>query len=235
MADRADEQTGTLPGGVRGLSSMAMRHILDACVALWSARSERLVTVEATGGVEAARRVEAGEALDFTVLAPAALARLASAGRIDAPPIALARSDIALALPAGASPPDMTRADAIRDAVSGASRIALSTGPSGEHVLALLQRWGIGDRVVQAPPGVPVATLLARGDAEIAFQQLAELVDQPGIVLAGPLPPELQHTTVFAGAVCRTAQHPEDARTFLSFVASPATDEVKRRYGMAPP
>jgi molybdate transport system substrate-binding protein len=102
----------------------------------------------------------------------------------------------------------------------------------------LFKRWGIADlsapRIVQAPPGVPVATLVARGDVELCFQQLSELMDVPAVDVIGLLPPEIQLTTVFAAAVCRTSSCPVDAAALLSFLASSEAAAAKRRHGMEP-
>jgi molybdate transport system substrate-binding protein len=92
----------------------------------------------------------------------------------------------------------------------------------------------VGPRLRQAPPGVPVGTMVARGDAEIGFQQTSELIGVPGIVLAGPLPPTVAYETLFAAAIASRAADPDAARDFLAFLAAPETEAVKRRNGMAP-
>jgi molybdate transport system substrate-binding protein len=102
----------------------------------------------------------------------------------------------------------------------------------------LFERWGIADviapRVVQASPGVPVGTLVARGDVELGFQQLSELMHLPGIDVIGLLPPEIQVTTVFSAAVCTASSYPAAAEALLSFLASAEADAAKRRHGMEP-
>jgi molybdate transport system substrate-binding protein len=134
--------------------------------------------------------------------------------------------------------PDVSSESAIRDAVLRARSIGYSTGPSGEHLVGLFKRWGIADviapRIVQAPPGVPVGTLVARGDVEICFQQLSELMHVPGADVIGLLPPEIQATTVFAAAVCKASNCPAAAAALLSFLASSEADAAKRRHGMEP-
>ena len=119
-----------------------------------------------------------------------------------------------------------------------ARSIGNSTGPSGAHLARLLERWGIADivapRLVQAPPGVPVGALVARGDADLGFQQLSELMDVPGLDIVGALPPEIQEVTVFAGAVCSASTRREDAAALLAYLASPDASSAKRRHGMEP-
>ena len=224
---------------ITGISSMAMRHVLTELAEAYEQRSRQRVAIVSVGGVEAARRVNEGELLDFVVLAADAIGQLASNGRVDPGSRAdLARSGVAMAVAAGATRPDVSSEAAIRDAVLRARSIGYSTGPSGAHLVHLFERWGIADviapRIVQAPPGLPVGTLVARGDVELGFQQLSELMHLPGIDVIGPLPPEIQVVTVFSAAVCTTSNLGAAARTLLAFLASPEADAVKRRHGMEP-
>jgi molybdate transport system substrate-binding protein len=87
---------------------------------------------------------------------------------------------------------------------------------------------------VQAPPGVPVGTLLARGEVELGFQQRSELMHLAGIEVLGPMPPGLEIVTTFSGAVCAAASRPAAARALLQFLRSPAAAETTRRHGMQP-
>jgi molybdate transport system substrate-binding protein len=226
-------------GRITGISSMAMRHVLTELSDAYERRSGQAVAIVSAGGVDAARRVADGEAFDFVVLAANAIEKLAADGRVDPESRTdLARSPVAIAVAAGATRPDVCSEPAIRDAVLRARSIGYSTGPSGEHLVGLFKRWGIADlsapRIVQAPPGVPVATLVARGDVELCFQQLSELMDVPAVDVIGLLPPEIQLTTVFAVAVCRTSSCPVDAAALLSFLASSEAAAAKRRHGMEP-
>jgi molybdate transport system substrate-binding protein len=224
---------------ITGISSMAMRHVLAELADSYKQQSGQPVVIVSVGGVDAARRVVDGEAFDFVVLASDAIEKLASDGRVDPRSRAdLARSAVAIAVAAGATQPDLSSESAIRDVVLRARSIGYSTGPSGAHLVRLLERWGIADaiapRIVQAPPGISVGTLLARGDVELGFQQLSELMHLPGIGVIGPLPPEIQAETVFSAAVCNASNCPEAAKAWLSFLASPEADAAKRRHGMEP-
>jgi molybdate transport system substrate-binding protein len=203
-------------------------------------QSGQPVSVVAVGGVDAARRVAGGEAFDFVVLSADAIERLAAGGYVDPQSRTdLARSGVAIAVAAGAPRPDIGSEAAIRDAVLRARSIGYSTGPSGAHVVSLLERWGVANmiapRFVQAPPGVPVGTLLAQGDVELGFQQLSELMHMRGIDVVGPLPPEIQAATVFSAAACFVSKRGAAARALLAFLASPEADAAKHRHGMEPP
>ena len=224
---------------ITGISSMAMRYVLTELAEAYEQRSRQKVTILSVGGVEAARRVNDGEAFDFVVLAADAIEQLAAAGRVDpGSRTDLARSGVAIAVAAGAKRPDISNQSAVRDAVLRARSIGYSTGPSGAHLIRLFERWGIADAIapciVQASPGIPVGTLVARGDVELGFQQLSELMHLPGIDVIGPLPPEIQAETVFSAAVCTASSCPAAAKALLSFLASPEADAAKRRHGMQP-
>jgi molybdate transport system substrate-binding protein len=224
---------------ITGISSMAMRHVLAELADSYKQQSGQPVTIVSVAGVDAARRVDEGEAFDFVVLAGDVIEQLASDGRVDpATRTDLARSAVAIAVAVGAKRPDVSSELKIRDAVLHARSIGYSTGPSGAHVVRLFERWGIADtiapRMVQAPPGIPVGTLLARGDVELGFQQLSELMHVPGINVLGLLPPEIQLPTTFTAAVCTASTCPAAAKAWFSFLASPEADAAKRHHGMEP-
>ncbi|WP_062379459.1 substrate-binding domain-containing protein [Demequina pelophila] len=232
---------------MKAISSMATRHVLADLAA--AARDVGLpaLDIESVGGVDAARRVAEGEAFDLVFLAQGALARLASAGHVDpATVVPLVVSEVAVAVPAvgveAAIAPDGTAfadAAAMREALRGADRIGYSTGPSGTALVATIEGWGLadqlGDRLVQARPGVPVAASVAAGDVDLGFQQLSELVGRPGIRILGVLPPDCAISTVFAGAVAAASGDPEAAHALLTLMASARVDAIKTRHSFAVP
>ncbi|RSZ39948.1 ABC transporter substrate-binding protein [Variovorax sp. 553] len=218
---------------------MATKGLLLELAAAYTRASGVPVAFEAVGGVDAARRVSAGEPFDVVVLASDAIDRLAAAGKVDASDKTdVVRSGVAVAVAANAARVDISTEEAVRRAVLDASRIAYSTGPSGVALVALFERWGIADaiksRLVQAPPGVPVGSLIARGEASLGFQQFSELIGVEGVTLLGPLPPEIQITTIFSAAPGSLASQPEATRGLLAYLASGDSAEAKRRHGMEP-
>jgi molybdate transport system substrate-binding protein len=223
---------------VTGISSMATRQFLAEAVEAWRRQSGGIhVTLESVGGVDAAKRVHAGEAFDFVVLSADAIEKLAAASRvISGSRIDIARSGVAIAVRRGAARPAIHSEEALRHAVLAARSVGYSTGPSGVALQHLFARWGIADalasRIVQAPPGVPVGSLVARGEVELGFQQLGELMHLEAIDVIGPMPPGLEIVTIFSGAVCTTAAAPAVARGLLEYVASPAADAARQRHGM---
>ncbi len=219
---------------------MATRRLLADLVAAFAATSpDSEVLVESVGGVDAAKRIAAGEAFDGVVLASGAIDTLSAQGHVVAGSrVDLVRSPMAAAIPAGAARPSIETDEAVRQAVLSARHIGYSTGPSGDHLLVLFDRWGVGavvkDRLVQARPGIPVASLVASGEADLGFQQLSELLNVGGIEILGLLPEAIQGTTTFSGGIARASTQVERVREVFAFMASPAVASIKRAHGMEP-
>jgi molybdate transport system substrate-binding protein len=222
-----------------GISSMATRALLADLAEACRRRSGLELSFESVGGVDAARRLAGGEAFDLVVLAADAVDKLLAAGRVLADSrTELVRSGVAVAVRRGAPRPDIASAAALREALLAARSIGYSTGPSGVALSKLFERWGLserlGERIVQAPPGVPVGALMARGEVELGFQQLSELMHLDGIDVLGPMPAEIQIVTTFAAGVCSASAQPALARDALAWLASPDTAALKREHGMEP-
>lgn len=218
---------------------MATRQVLGELTQAWQQRSGQPVKVESVGGVDAAKRVAAGEPFDFVVLASDAIDKLIAAGQVlPGSRVDLVDSGVAIAVREGAARPDVSSEEALKRAVLAAPTVGYSTGPSGVALVKLFERWGIAQdlqgRLVQAPPGVPVGSLVARGEVALGFQQLSELIHLQGIAILGPMPAAVQIKTIFSGAVCRAAKQPEAVRAMLAFMASTEAAAAKRRNGMEP-
>ena len=222
---------------IKLLSSMATRQLLADLVAQFQQTSTQPVAVESVGGVDATRRVLAGEAVDAVVLAANAIDPLIAAGKLLAGSrVDLVRSDVAIAVRAGAPRPDIGSEDGVKRAVLAARSVSYSTGPSGVHLATLFERWGIADeikpRIVQAPPGVPVGSLVAKGEVELGFQQLSELLPLAGIDIIGLLPAAIQIVTTFSAGVSVTSTQADAVRALLAFMVSPAATAAKLANGM---
>jgi molybdate transport system substrate-binding protein len=184
--------------------------------------------------------VAAGERFDLVCLAADALDKLLAAGQLQGPRVDLVRSAMVVAVREGAPRPEVASEAALREAVLAAPRIGYSTGPSGNHLLALIERWGLKDtlagRLVQAPPGVPVAQLVASGQAELGFQQNPELAGQAGIAVLGALPGAAAQVTTFSAALglgldpARAAA----ARALLALFNDASAAPLKRECGLEP-
>lgn len=199
------------------------------------ATGHKVVTLWAPS-VQMMGRLKGGEAVDLVILSAASLDELLRAGiiteRTD-----LAKSGVGVAVKAGAPRPDIGSADAIKRAVLAAKSIVHSTGPSGIYLAGLFQRMGIADEIkhkIRQSQGEPAGAFVARGEAEIGFQQMSELLPVPGIDIVGPLPPDVQQITVFSAGLHVAAKEPDAARALVEFLTAPAAAPVIRKKGMEP-
>lgn len=232
--------TSSTACALKGISSMATRQVLAELAAAWQAQGGEPVAIESVGGVDAAKRVQAGEEpFDVVFLAADAIARLIDGGRVMAgSKVDLMLSSTAVAVPANTALPDISSEEALRAAVLAARSIGYSTGPSGVALQKLFARWGIAEqikpRIVQARPGVPVGSLVASGEVALGFQQQSELIHVAGIAIVGTMPSAVAIDTVFSAGVVAGSPHADAVRRLLTFMTSPEAAEAKRRQGMEP-
>ena len=223
---------------LRLISSMATKPLLADLTALYKAQAPDVqVLIESVGGVDAAKRVQAGEAFDGVVLASDAIDKLVGSGHVLAGSRAdLVRSGVAVAVPAGQPVPDISTEAMLQAAVLAAPTLGYSTGPSGVQLAKQFEAWGIAekikDRLVQAKPGVPVGSLVAQGEVALGFQQLSEMLGVQGITIVGGLPPAVEIITMFSGSVAATSSQADAVHTMLAFWASAACADTKVRQGM---
>jgi molybdate transport system substrate-binding protein len=218
------------------LSSMAAREVLKELAGSYTQATGQPVQAVAAGGVDVAKRVRAGEAVDVVVLARNVIDELLAEGHLRGSRVDLVRSGVGVAVRAGAARPAFVSESDVKQAVLGAGSVSFSTGPSGNYLQKLFERWGILEvvrqRIVIPPPGVPVASLVADGRAELGFQQLSELINAPGIEVLGPLPDEIQSMTIFSAGVGSASSRAAAAEALVAHLAAPAGAAVKRRFGM---
>jgi molybdate transport system substrate-binding protein len=230
--------TTQTPTPIRIISSMATKALLVDLARLFEAQSPAYsVQIESVGGVDAAKRVQAGEAFDCVVLASNAIDSLMQGGKlVPGSRVDLVHSSVAVAVPAGAPCPDIASEAALKQAVLQASSIGYSTGPSGVELLKQFERWGITaqvqEKLMQAQPGIPVGALLAQGRVALGFQQLSEMMGVQGITVLGPLPEAVQVTTTFSGSVSVTSAQAQAVQSLLRFWASEATAQIKLGHGL---
>ena len=226
-----------LPPPLNGICSMATCKLLAELARVNAINGGTPLALEAVGGVDAARRVQAGESFDLVFLASDAMAKLIGGGRVLTDSrVDLVRSQVAVAVKAGAQMPSIATESEVRQAVLSAASVGYSTGPSGSALLALLKRWGIlaevQTKLRQAPAGVPVALMVASGDVALGFQQRSEMIDAPGVQVMGDLPAEIAIVTVFSGGVCSASKRRDEARALLSSFAAPIHAAIKLNHGM---
>lgn len=184
-------------------------------------------------------RLERGEPLDVVILADTALDALIKTGKVVAGSrVDLVRSRIGMAVRTGAPKPDISTVAALTRALLQAKSVAFSDSASGVYISTeLLQRLGIAERVLPKSKRIqsePVGAVVARGEAEIGFQQISELLPEKGIDLVGPLPADVQKITVFSAGIVAGAKAPDAARALIAYLASPAAAAAIAKAGLEP-
>lgn len=184
-------------------------------------------------------RLARGEPVDVLIMASTALDELIEQGKVvRGSRVDLVRSGIGMAVRAGAPKPDIRTVEALIRTLLAAKSIAYSASASGLYLSTkLFPRLGIADQIRDKSIRVVserVGAVVARGDAEIGFQQVSELLPIPGLDYVGPLPPEAQEITVFSAGVAVGAKNPEAARALIEFLASPAVVPAIRKAGLEP-
>ncbi len=228
-----------MSSAISGISSMATRRVPLEIVGQYQATTGERAAIEAIGGVDAARRVRAGDVFDLVVLADDVIEALEREGHIVAGScVGFVRSAMAIAVGAGAPRPEIGDEACARATLTSARSVGYSTGPSGTHLLGVLKSWGLDTadkaRFGEAKPGIPVAKLVAEGEAEIGVQQLSEFLDEPGVDIVGLAPPPVQSVTTFSIGLSSRTPLPEEARALLAYLVGAETAEIKRRLGMEP-
>jgi molybdate transport system substrate-binding protein len=226
-------------GPIKLIASNAVKEALAELVPHFEQVTGHEVAIIWGGTLDIARRVGAGEVVDIVILADVRIDDLIARGRLSAGSrVDIARSGIGVAVRAGARKPDISSAAALKAAVLAAGSIVLSSGPSSVHLAGLFQTMGIADaiksRIHQIGPGLPVGAAVARGEGEIGFTQVSELLSAEGIDFVGSLPAEVQHITVWSAGLHVAAPAPEAATALIDYLAAPHAAAVIRRSGMEP-
>jgi molybdate transport system substrate-binding protein len=184
-------------------------------------------------------RLQRGEPADVVIMAASALDDLIKQGKVVAGSrVDLVRSEIGMAVRAGAPKPDISTVAALKQTLLRAKSVAHSASASGVYISTeMLQQLGIADQVLpktKNAQGERVGALIARGDAEIGFQQVSELLPEKGIDYVGTLPPEVQRITVFSAGIVVGARKPEEAKALIRFFASEKAIPVIKKTGLEP-
>ena len=178
-----------------------------------------------------------GVEFDVAIVLPPVTGQLIEAGKIEPTVVPLAKSGLGIAFKAGTSPPDVSTPDGFETALLGAKKVAFTTtGQSGIYLSKLLDQWGLADQVKAkaiAIPSGPTAEYVAKGEADMAIQLLAELHPVPGVQVV-PFPPAVQNYLKFQGGVNPASKHKEAGAAFLNFLSTPAAAEVLRAKYMEP-
>jgi molybdate transport system substrate-binding protein len=184
-------------------------------------------------------RLERGEAADVLIMVGYALGDLVKQGKVIADSrVDLVKSPIGIAVKSGAPKPDISSADAVKRALLATKTIAYSDSASGVYVSTeMFEKLGISDAMkdkARKIPATPVGEIVARGDAEIGFQQVSELLPVQGIDIVGQLPSELQKVTVFSAGIASVSKEPDAGKALIKFLASPTASAVIVKSGLEP-
>jgi molybdate transport system substrate-binding protein len=224
---------------VKVMASAAIKEAYLELVPQFEKSTEHKVSTTWAGTVDMTKRLNAGEVFDLIIMAGPSIDEFIKQGKLVAGSrVDLAKSGVGVAVRAGAPKPDISSGDAVKRAMLAAKSIAYSTGPSGVYLAALFQRMGIADQIKDkvkiGAPGVPIGEIIARGEAEIGFQQVSELLPVAGINYIGPLPQDIQQITVFASGIHTAATQADAAKALVKFLTSPQAAPVIKKKGMEP-
>lgn len=217
----------------------SMHGVLDELVPQFERSTGHKVAVIYDPAQIILKRVEAGETADLAILGRAVLEALVKQGKITADSQrTIARCGVGIGVRAGAHRPDISSTDALTRALLGAKSIAYTTsGASGIHFARVIERLGIAEQVKAkgvTRPGGLVGELVASGEAEIAVQQIPEIMAVAGVELVGPLPPELQNMTTSAAGIFVDSKEHAGAQALLDFLSTPASARVFKAKGLEP-
>jgi len=222
---------------IKVIASNAVREPYRELVPVFEKATGHKVTIDWGGTVDIVRRVDSGEVADIVIIPAPRIDDFVRQGRL-ASRTDVARSGVGVAVRAGAPRPDISSADALRTALLAAKSIVLSSGPSSLYLPTLFQKMGIAEqlkpKIIQIGPGLPVGETVARGEGEIGFTQMSELMSVKGIEYLGPLPADIQMITVFSAGLHVAAPAPDAARALLKFLTAPDAAPVLRSHGMEP-
>jgi molybdate transport system substrate-binding protein len=225
-------------GEVKLLASGALREALEELLPEFERAGAHKVALTIAGTAGIVNRMQKGEVTDVVILADYALAGLTREGKVvDGSRADFARAGVGVAVAKGAPRPDIGSAEALRRTLLAARSIAHSRGPSGIYLAGLFRKLGIADELkakVKEVEGEPVARLVARGEIQIGFQQISEIIHVAGVDYIGPLPPDVQHITVFASGLASTAKETDAAKALVRFLTGPAAGSVLKKHGLEP-
>jgi molybdate transport system substrate-binding protein len=224
---------------VRVASSGAVKEAYVELVANFEKATGHKVLTTWGGTESVTNRVGNGEVFDLVIVSAPNIDKLVADGKLVAGSrVDVAKSGVGVAVRDGLPKPDVSSGGAVKKAVLEAKSVAYSSGPSGFYLVDLFKKMGITeeikDKVKQTPSGVQVGDLLARGEADLGFQQVSELLHVKGIQYLGPLPADIQHTTTFSVGLHAKAPEPNAAKALVKALTAPEAAPVIRKTGMEP-
>jgi molybdate transport system substrate-binding protein len=229
----------THAGEIKVLSTQATEEAYRELTQHFEKASGHKVTTIFTGTLDAQKRLAAGESYDMIIMSGPAIDAQIKAGKVvPGSRVDIAKSGVGVGVPKGAPKPDISTTEALKKTLLAARSIGYSTGPSGLYMISLFEKLGLTDEVKgklkQTPTGVFVGTIIASHEVEIGFQQVSELRNFPGVDYVGPLPADVQQTTVFSSGMIVGANEGEAASALAKFLTTPEAATAFRKRGMEP-
>ena len=224
---------------IKVIASGATKEIINEILPAFEKNSGHKVAIEFTGTANIKKRIAAGETYDLVIVGAPEIDAFAQQGKIaSGTRTDLMKSGVGVAVRSSASKPDIGSSEALKKTLLAAKSIGYSSGPSGDHMVNLVERMGIADQVKpkmkQVPSGSRISTMIESGEAEIGFQQISELIHENGIDYIGPLPSEVQKITVYAAGLHTGAREPEAAKALVKALAAPDAATLIKAHGMEP-
>jgi molybdate transport system substrate-binding protein len=224
---------------IKVLSTQATEEAYRELVPQFEKASGHKVATTFTGTLGAMKRLADGETYDLLIMSSSSIDELIKSGKIvRGSRVDFAKSGVGVAVRKGAPKPDISSTEALKKTLLAAKSIGYSTGPSGNYIVSLFEKMGIGDQVKpklkQTPTGVFVGSIIASGDVEIGFQQVSELMHFAGIDYLGPLPADVQYITIFSSGVHAGAKQEDAAKALVKFITAPAAAAVIKKHGLEP-
>jgi molybdate transport system substrate-binding protein len=224
---------------IRVLSTQATEEAYRELVPQFEKATGHKVTTVFTGTLGAQKRLADGESYDMIIMSSPSIDEQIKIGKVVAGSrVDIAKSGVGVGVPKGAPKPDISTTEALKKTLLAAKSIGYSTGPSGLYMTGLFEKLGLAsqvkDKLRQTPTGVFVGTIIASREVEIGFQQVSELSNFPGVDYVGPLPADVQNTTVFSSGMIVDAKEAEAAKTLVKFLTSAEAASAFKKRGMEP-
>ena len=231
--------TMTFAAELKVLSTQATEDTYRELVPQFEKATGHKVATIFTGTLDAQKRLAAGESYDMIIMAGPAIDAQIKVGKVvEGSRVDIAKSGVAAGVPAGAPKPDISTTEALKKTLLAAKSIGYSTGPSGVYMMGLFEKLGVADQIKdklkQTPTGVFVGTIIASREVEIGFQQVSELGSFPGVDYVGPLPADVQQTTVFSSGIIVNAKETDGAKALVKFLTTPEAAAAFKKRGMEP-
>ena len=230
--------SGASAAEIKMIASNAVKEAYLQLLPQYEKASGNRVTTDWVGTDDVVRRIGGGEVADIVIAPSFTIDNLILQGKLAPGRVDVAKSIIGVALRPGAPKPDLSSGESLKRYLLAAKSIIISGGPSGTYLTGLFQRMGIAEAIksksTRLAPGASPGEAVARGDGDIGFTQVSELLAVKGIEYLGPLPADIQEVTIFSAGIGRSAPEADAAKALLKFVTAAPAVPVLKKTGLEP-